>query len=253
MSSEHQAARRNPSPQGDAGDALRWLVRGVVLMLVAALLAWGGWALWSPKTFPLRSVRIATPLVHVTQEEVRAVVVPFAANGFLRVDMEQLRAALQALPWVYHASLRRAWPDVLEVSLEEQVPVARWEGGGLVSAHGGLFRPAHDVEQPQLPLFAGPEETAPVIVERYNELRQMLAAGDITVSRIALTERRAWEVELGNGLKLSLGRSDAALRMQRLMKVYPHTIAPRLNEIERVDLRYTNGFAIRWRDGHLPA
>ena len=58
---------------------------------------------------------------------------------------------------------------------------------------------------------------------------------------------------MNNGLLLSLGRSDTYPRMQRFVKTYTQTIAPRLADIERIDLRYTNGFAIRWRDGNKPS
>jgi cell division protein FtsQ len=220
--------------------------------VIAVLLAWGGWTVWKPTTFPVRSVRIDTPLVHVTQEEIRKAVIPFATKGFLRIDMDGLRSKLQEIPWVYRATLRRAWPDVIEVSLEEQVPVARWQAGGLVNEHGELFKPEQTSEQEALPEFSGPDVIAATIVKNYLELSQILKPLQLKVARLAVSERRAWNVQLDNGLNLNMGRADTSLRLQRLVKVYAQTIAPRLDEIESVDLRYTNGFAIHWRTGQVP-
>jgi cell division septal protein FtsQ len=30
--------------------------------------------------------------------------------------------------------------------------------------------------------------------------------------------------------------------------VYPDTLAGRMDEVERIDLRYSNGFAVAWRE-----
>ena len=253
MASMHQAARRNESEDNSDAAAMRWAMQGVALVVVLSLVVWAGWTLWNPRSFPLRSVRLTTPLVHVTQEEIRSVVAHYAQTGFLRIDMDEMQKRLEAIPWVYRISLRRVWPDVIEVGVAEQVPVARWEKGGLVNEHGDVFNPANDGDQPQLPLFAGPEGSGKALVEAQNELSAMVAPIGLKLRRIEMSERRAWSVEMDNGLMLSLGRSDTSPRLQRFVKTYTQIIAPHVADIERIDLRYTNGFAIRWRDGHAPS
>lgn len=252
MANVRQAARRNEH-SGEQTAALRWVMQGAMAVVVLSLVAWASWTVWNPQSFPLRSVRLTTPLVHVSQDEIRNGVAEFASAGFVRVDMDGMRERLNAIPWVYQVSLRRVWPDVIEVAVAEQVPVARWEKGGLVNEHGEIFTPANEAAQEQLPLFAGPEGSGKSIVEHYNELRSMAGAIGLQLRRLELSERRAWSVETDNGLLLSLGRSDTYPRMERFIKTYAQTIAPRVAEIERIDLRYTNGFAIRWRDGHPPS
>lgn len=252
MASLRQAARRSDD-SGEQAASLRWAMQGAVMVVVLALVAWAGWTLWSPQSFPLRTVRITTPLEHVPQEAIRNAVAQYATAGFVRVDMKGMREQLEAIPWVYRISLRRVWPDVIEVGVAEQVPVARWEKGGLVNEHGDVFMPGSESELLSLPLFAGPDGSGKTIVDHHKELSGMAAAIDIHLNRIELSERRAWSVEIDNGLLLSLGRSDTYPRMQRFIKTYSQSIAPRLTEIERIDLRYTNGFAIRWRDGSKPS
>ena len=68
-----------------------------------------------------------------------------------------------------------------------------------------------------------------------------------------MNERRAWSLRLANGLQLGLGRNDIHLRLLRFVRVYAEVLKPRLEAIDSVDLRYTNGFAVRWHDGLAPA
>src|SRR5678816_2292351 len=69
-----------------------------------------------------------------------------------RALIDELRAALEQVPWVRRAAVRRVWPDRLEVSLEEQVPLARWGAEALVNTYGERFAGAVGGE---LPLFVG--------------------------------------------------------------------------------------------------
>ncbi|HEY0634534.1 MAG TPA: cell division protein FtsQ/DivIB [Gammaproteobacteria bacterium] len=252
MAGGRQAARHTASERQTA-PALRWVLQGALLVVLVTLSTWGGWLVWQPQTFPLRTMRLTAPVEHVTHQELREVVTPFASAGFVRIDMDGLRAQLEALPWIHHVALKRVWPDVIEVSVTEQVAVARWAQGGLVNEEGEVFIPGHDEGQPELPLFAGPEGTGRLIVEHYRQLDGLAATLGLHLRRVELSERRAWSTETDNGLLLSLGRSDTYPRMQRFVKSYPQTFAARVADIERVDLRYTNGFAIRWRTGVAPA
>lgn len=253
MEALRQAARRAEQDSGERAAVLRWALQGALLMVLLALLAGAAWTVWNPQSFPLRSVRLITPLEHVSPEEIRSAIAPYAAAGFVRVDMAGMRERLEALPWIYQASLRRIWPDVIEVEVVEQRPVARWERGGLVNEHGEIFVPVEETDQQQLPLFAGPDGAGRSMVEHHKALSEMAATIGQQPRRIELNERRAWSIELDNGLQLSLGRSDTYLRMRRFISSYAQTIAPRVAEIERIDLRYTNGYAIRWRAGHPPS
>lgn len=58
---------------------------------------------------------------------------------------------------------------------------------------------------------------------------------------------------MANGLQLGLGRKETHLRLMRFVRVYAEVLKPRIEAIDSVDLRYTNGFAVRWHHGYAPA
>ena len=79
-------------------------------------------------------------------------------------------------------------------------------------------------------------------------MRAMLSPLGLRVTELNLDQRRAWSMVLDNGLHLRLGRNDRQQRLERFARIYTGVLQSRLEAIESVDLRYTNGFAFRWRD-----
>ncbi len=224
------------------------LVLVVVAMLYGALV----WIL-DPATLPVNTVRIETPLLKVKPPQLREVINNHVTTGFLRVDVERIRTELEAMPWIKRASVRRGWPDRLVVRVEEQLPMARWAAGGLVNAEGEMFRPEQEETWADLPLMRGPLNTEQVMAKALQQMQEMVVPLGLRVSHLTMNERRSWDLRLDNGLRLGLGKSDVNLRLLRFVRVYTETVKPQLHAIDSVDLRYTNGFAVRWRDGHAPA
>ncbi len=210
-------------------------------------------SVFDPESLPVNSMRIETPLEHVQPEQLREVVGEDASTGFLHVDVDQIRTDLETLPWVKRASVRRSWPDQLVLRIEEQQPMARWAGGGLVNAQGELFQAKGDDAWLELPLLRGPQNTEQVMAKSLREMQEMLTPVGLKISHLTMNERRSWDLRLRNGLRLGLGKSDVNLRLLRFVRVYVEALKPQLHAIDSVDLRYTNGFAVRWHDGQSPA
>jgi cell division protein FtsQ len=61
--------------------------------------------------------------------------------------------------------------------------------------------------------------------------------------------RGAWQMTLANGIDIRLGRRDVGERIQLFLDVAANIISRRETEIEFVDMRYSNGFTISWKNG----
>lgn len=249
MKRRSQAARRQEARAVDRQVLRRWAA-GLALAGVAGL---GALALWSvPDTadereFPIRSVRIEGSFRHVGAEQVSQIVAPYAAAGFFETDMNAAKQALEALPWVDAAAVRRVWPDVLHVTLVEQRTAARWGEGALLNPRGEVFTPVRDGGYAGgLPVLEGPTDTAPQVLAFYRRTREVLAPLGLEVERLRMDMRRAWQVGLSNGITVTLGREQGMQRLRRFVRFYPKVVAGRTGAIGEVDLRYPNGFAVKW-------
>ncbi len=206
--------------------------------------------------FPLREVELRGKLAHTTGAEVEQAIRGRIEGNFFAVDLAQPRSALEQLPWVRRAQVRRIWPDPLEVTLEEHVPLARWGNLGLVNEQGERFAGKSDAA---LPLFAGPNGSEGEVTRRYRRFVELLAPLGAQLVSLTLSPRYAWQARLGGGLALELGRDSAGepvdRRLERFVAVYPQTLGrmqrkptPEGVPSGYVDLRYPNGFALRVPD-----
>src|SRR2546421_9753994 len=130
------------------------LAAGVLvgLVVLASTLAGMHWLLRSP-LFQLRVVELRTPLTRASPAQVEAVIARLASGNFFAVAIDELRAGFEKLPWIRAAAVRRVWPDRLEISIEEHVPLARWGADALVNTHGERFAGASEAK---LPVFLRP-------------------------------------------------------------------------------------------------
>jgi cell division protein FtsQ len=231
------------------------LLADVLLLAGGVLLAWAGaMALQRLPVFPLKQLVVATPLDQVSRAQIEQTARSALSGNFFTVNLEAAQTAFERMPWVRSASLRRRWPDGIELELEEHHVAARWtpkEGESrLVSTRGEVFMAA--TSDKGLPVFAGPEGSASRVLARYQEFNESLAAIGRKPVAIHLSAREAWQIRLDDGVVLELGRDQPRHPLlDRLNRFTTHYAAvsssarSRLQTIGVVDMRYPNGFALR--------
>ncbi|SNR64008.1 cell division protein FtsQ [Methylobacillus rhizosphaerae] len=193
--------------------------------------------------FPLREVRVDGQLEHVTREQIKLIAERHLQGNFFTVDVLKARDAFQKLPWARKVSVRKRWPDRLEVVIEEQHELARWGNIALVNTYGELFHAASDSD---LPVFYGPGDAVAEVAKQYGVYSQILAGGTGShITQLALTSRRAWQIKTDKGLVIELGREQVEERLRKFANAYSHTLGGVKVAITYVDLRYPNGFAVR--------
>ncbi|WP_256364908.1 cell division protein FtsQ/DivIB [Rhodanobacter sp. 115] len=64
---------------------------------------------------------------------------------------------------------------------------------------------------------------------------------------VTLTDRGSWTLATADGAQIVLGdRALAGARLRRFIDAYPQVVAGHTDHFIYADLRYTNGFAVRW-------
>jgi len=236
--------------------ALMNLLADVFFVLAVAGLAWSALtALQHMPGFPLRELVLTSPPTRVSSEQLELATRSAVVGNFFTVDLDATRDAIEKLPWVRKAAVRRQWPDGLGVALEEHEVVARWRRANgelaLVNRQGEVFQAELPEGSGFLPQLTGPEGSAPELLSRYGEFSGALTAVGQRIDRVTLTPRLAWQIKLDDGVTIELGRDQAHLslgeRMERFIAYYT-ALRERVGTLRVADMRYPNGFVLRGID-----
>jgi cell division protein FtsQ len=232
-------------------DALKVRLQGTFRPLLM-LAAFGGGAallfsglLWSFDR-PIGKVEVDGKFQRVAPVQIEAAIADFRGQGFLSVDLDAMRAALETLPWVDRARAERRWPNTVRIHITEHVPAARWGIAGLMNTRGELFLTNAERIPPELPQLNGPLGTEQQVATLYLETYPRLLEVGMRLARVELDPRGAWSLTLDNGIEVRLGRQDVNARLERFIRDASSIVAARGAEVGYVDLRYSNGFAVGW-------
>lgn len=197
----------------------------------------------------ISSIEISGPFQRVTALHIEAAISDEIDAGFVGADIDSIREQIIALPWIDQARVARRWPSRLSISVTEQVPAAVWGDSGLLNTRGELFVTELRHLPAELPRLSGPDSRSTEVAARYLAVREQLIPVGLDIRRVHLDARGSWEMTLGNGIEVRLGRRAVADRTDLFLEIVVSIITTRAMDIEYVDMRYGNGFTIGWKSG----
>ena len=230
-----------PVPQ--TGSGAYFIPGAAFTIFILVLLGVATYKITDPETLPIKNVGVAGEFSHMSPATLQARVSDVVRGGFFSVNVDMIQEALLQEPWIQEVAVKRVWPDRITVTIREQVPVARWGDKGLLNAEAEIFSPDPASYPEGLPVVNGPENSSRQVMDYFRRIQGILPAG-VGLQQLSLSERRSWELKLDTGPIIRLGKTGIILRLQRLLEYLPAGSVVSMDQIEYIDMRYTNGFAL---------
>jgi cell division protein FtsQ len=232
---------------------LKLVAWGIALTLVALPVVGvlNGW--FASDRWPVTQLSVRAEFNHVSAEQISAAAQPLLGEGFFAIKLDRVRDAVAKLPWVERTEARKRWPDTIDLVVYEQQPYARWGEGRLVNRHGALFSVAGAGDVQGLPRLAGPDDRLADVLAFYVDCLREFSGSGLVIDAVTLSPRGGWRLDLASGAVIELGREDSKRRLQRFLDVWPRLVGAHPGPPAYVDLRYENGFAMRWPESVPPA
>ena len=236
-------ARRKTSSQTPAFRIQRQhvLITAALAFTVLAYLALPG-GQW----LPIEKIKIAGQFRHLDTEQLQTQLEPFLGQGFFSVDIQSIQQMIGKQPWIREVSVRRVWPNQLQVSIVEKEAFARWDASHLLGTQASIFL-ADSTDFQHLPLINGYPGRSTELLNYFVKLQRLFASRDLKVTSLHEDSKGALSLELDNRLRVNLGSDNSEQKIEQLLAVYRDQIHPRLERIAHIDFRYSNGFAIAWK------
>ena len=85
------------------------------------------------------------------------------------------------------------------------------------------------------------------VIGFYADALRMFAGTSLKVAGVTLSERGSWTLATTSGANIVLGDgAHAGVRLRRFLGAYSQVMAGHASPFLYADLRYTNGFAVKW-------
>lgn len=215
------------------------------VLLVVLLRSW----INNPENLRIKSVEVVGDLQNLDKSTLQPIIEPFAETNLYLLDKKALEEEIEFNPWVYSASLTNVWPDRLVVKIHEQKPIAFWGDDGMVNEFGEVIDVDLPARRGKIPTLYSPFDKGREMVQSYLKLRQWLKDFPVDIVEFKEDMRGSWQLKLANGLKVKIGRQQQERRLRRFVAGYSNKLVGEVEKIDTVDLRYTNGFAVKWNKG----
>ena len=197
-------------------------------------------------------MRIATVSLSGQRQVSREAI--FAAAGvtdhssLLFLDVADARARLEAIPWIAEATVRKLYPDRLQITVTEREAFALWQRQGKVAAIAADGTVLSDKIEPRLaalPFVVG-EGAAVKARDFLAVLDKFPAIRDQVRASIYVAERR-WNLRLKNGIDVRLPETDVEAALATLTRLDAEKKLL-TRDVTSVDLRLPDRLSVRLSD-----
>jgi cell division protein FtsQ len=268
----------------------QWLKTGIILVLIVLAGIFIADQMFNPAKFQITEIEVHGQFLNVDGEQVKRVVESAMTGNYFSISLKKLENQIKNLPWAYSASVRSRWPSTLVVEVVEIQPVAVWSESRWLNFTGDLVaqqQPGKVAQYTQLPKLSGPDSDISLVWQSFRRWSGKFASTGLSLDGLTLDSRGLWYLQLSLGA-LAMNRSaetvadpasaeqDAASdqadsesnqtdyvsmivddtladeRINRFIKTLNQQLIVQFPYMTSIDLRYPNGFAIRWQDDIPP-
>ena len=197
-------------------------------------------------------MRIATVSLsgqrQVSREEIFAAAGVTDHSSLLFLDVADARAKLEAIPWIAEATVRKLYPDRLQITVTEREPFALWQQQGkikVIAADGTVLAEKVEPRLASLSFVVGNGAAARArdflaVLDKYPSIRDSVRAS------IYVAERR-WNLKLKNGVDVRLPETNLEGALATLARLdREKNLLSR--DITAVDLRLADRLTVRLSD-----
>lgn len=166
-------------------------------------------------------------------------------TSLIGMNADAARERIASLPWVSSVSVRKTYPDMIEVKLDERQPFAIWQENGqlaVIESSGKVIASYRPGSFPELPVVVGEgaERAAAFMLSRMEAYPDLKRRARVFI-RVA---GRRWDIRFDTGVVVRLpefGVGDALAQLQA-MQDERDILA---KDIASLDLRLSDRIVVR--------
>ncbi len=224
------------------GAKLSLLLISLIILLMAALMS----GVIKSEHWKIKDIALQAEYKRVSSEQIRVVVSAYPERSFFKVKADDIREKIIMIPWVQEVSVTKKWPNSLVIKIIEHQAVAVWNKDKLLNENGQIFEVDSIDNLMALPRINGKDSQSQLIWDQYMRFSDIVKNTGLDITSSFVSNRGGWDLFLSNGINLRIGTNQMDARLVRLADSWSKLLQQNDNLPTYIDLRYTNGYAVKW-------
>lgn len=216
------------------------------LILTSLLVVSGLFAMRVIADVPIKTVQVNSDLTYVDKLEVKSIVAKFYTQGFFTVRLNEFEEDLENIEWIFQANIKRKWPNTLLIEVSEQKPTFRWAEQSLLNKDYIPFFVASNDDFTHLPKLKGSIGREQYLSNLYDKYNRYFVRLGLAIELIEEDARYDKLIQLNNGIRINIGKDHVEQKIERCLLSFEEFSLDEIAAISSIDLRHSNGFAVRW-------
>ena len=190
--------------------------------------------------YPIEEVEITSTISNYDTEKINDIVVSIYGQDLLSVDLSDIKRSIRSDDWIRDVEIKKSFPDTLEIIIIPQQPYAIYNSK-ILMLDGTIIGAS------MLPL------DLPIIVDHTNDslssmntmilTNKLLQKIDLEIKKVEIHDSlikvfTSTNILISDRLNYEVNLNRLVIAFQDLQKLFKR-------EIKSIDMRYSNGFAIK--------
>ena len=223
----------------------RGMIKRLIFLTILSAITFSIFSIINQK---ITEVQYLNEINRVSLDDLSAISSKIYNKGFLQIGLSQLKEEIETFNWVKSASLERRWPNQINIYIEEEQIIGRWNSESIMNSKGTLFILNQQTLPNGLVEFYGPDGQEEIVFEKYLSFKEELAIRGILIEQVMLDFKGSWSITIRPDITIRFGKENLTERFDRFLMIWDESLLDNLTVIEYIDLRYTEGFSVKKRN-----
>jgi Cell division septal protein len=118
------------------GRSRRGIIKKLISLTALLLITFSLFSLINQK---ITEIQYVNEIKRVSLDDLSAISSKIYNKGFLQIGLSEIKEEIEKVNWVKSASLERRWPNQINIYIEEEQIIGRWNNESIMNSKGTLF------------------------------------------------------------------------------------------------------------------
>jgi cell division protein FtsQ len=224
------------------GAKLSLLMISLTILFMASLMS----GMIRSSHWNIDNIELDAEFKRVNSEQIRVAVASYPERSFFKVKVNDIRENIMHIPWVQQVTIKKKWPNSIIIKVIEHKAVAVWNDNKLLNEKGEVFKVDSIDDLAALPSISGNDGNSQQIWDKYIRFNDIVKSTGFDIDTTKVSSRGGWSLYLSNGININLGSQKMDAKLVRLTDTWTKLLNKNKQLPHYIDLRYTNGYVVKW-------